>query len=155
MAVTQKLLNHIPTVFRIVCKRSILKMVHDLRKNCKRRVSSLPNFRASHQTSDWSTYNNGVSLELSSRMSQHNTEIVGKMSSSIRIFSFIIVVSLVILHECEGLNKYSAAANKQSIKKAKSESIIGLPTSLRELDKPYRMAKLNLLWSKAKHVSDN
>lgn len=48
------------------------------------------------------------------------------------------------------LNKYSAEANK-----GKYEDPLEFPTSLRELDKPFRMAKLNILWVKAKNVSIN
>lgn len=77
------------------------------------------------------------------------------MSFALRAVSFIVLATLLILHECQGVNKYSAAANKGPIKKAKSEPMGVVPTSLRELDKPYRMAKLNLLWTKAKHVSNN
>ena len=50
---------------------------------------------------------------------------------------------------CEAVNKYSAEANKQ---KDDSNHVL---TSLRELDRPFRMAKLNLLWTKAKHVNKN
>lgn len=48
-------------------------------------------------------------------------------------------------------NKYSAEANKKEPKKG--INVENVLTSLRNLDKPYRMAKLNLLWAKAKHVS--
>ncbi|XP_029046552.1 alpha-2-macroglobulin receptor-associated protein [Osmia bicornis bicornis] len=44
------------------------------------------------------------------------------------------------------LNKYSSEANK-----GKYEDPLEFPTSLRELDKPFRMAKLNILWVKAKN----
>lgn len=68
---------------------------------------------------------------------------------------FVTFGSLLILHECDGHNKYSAEANKKAaVKKVKVAPMPDdVPSSLRELDKPYRMAKLNLLWTKAKHVS--
>lgn len=47
-------------------------------------------------------------------------------------------------------NKYSIEANKP-----KYEDPLQFPTSLRELDKPFRMAKLNILWIKAKNVNIN
>ncbi|KAJ8674115.1 hypothetical protein QAD02_005377 [Eretmocerus hayati] len=57
-----------------------------------------------------------------------------------------IAILLLIAHS-EGLNKYSKEANQP-----KSE--LPSPTSLSELkkmDKPFRMNKLNLIWTKAKH----
>lgn len=57
------------------------------------------------------------------------------------------VCLFLVFNLSEGLNKYSAAVNTP-VKDAPAP----LVTSLRELDKPFRMAKLNLLWSKAKHV---
>ena len=59
----------------------------------------------------------------------------------------IVIFVLSVTYDTEGVNKYSAAANKP-----KDDALAQLPTSLRELDKPFRMAKLNLLWTKAKHV---
>lgn len=57
------------------------------------------------------------------------------------LISFFIVTTA-------SLNKYSAKANH-----VKNEEHAGFPTSLRELDKPYKMMKLNLLWTKAKNVN--
>lgn len=54
----------------------------------------------------------------------------------------------IFFHTTTALNKYSAEANKP-----KYEDPLQFPTSLRELDKPFRMAKLNVLWVKAKNVS--
>jgi hypothetical protein len=46
----------------------------------------------------------------------------------------------------EGLNKYSAEANvKPDITKEP-------PSDFRNLEKPFRMSKLNILWSKAQLV---
>ncbi|XP_012268426.2 alpha-2-macroglobulin receptor-associated protein [Athalia rosae] len=62
----------------------------------------------------------------------------------------LILPVLLSLSSCEsfnhGFNKYSAAVNAPT----EGASILP-PSSLRDLDKPFRMAKLNLLWSKAKH----
>ena len=61
------------------------------------------------------------------------------------------ILVLLIIHYVEGGNKYSKEANK-----AKSKTEFSQPThikELRELDKPFRMHKLNLVWTKAKHVS--
>jgi len=55
---------------------------------------------------------------------------------------------LLLVHTSIGENKYSADANKP--KHADSSQF---PTSLRDLDKPFRMAKLNIVWIKAKNVS--
>ncbi|XP_076248008.1 alpha-2-macroglobulin receptor-associated protein isoform X2 [Calliopsis andreniformis] len=55
-------------------------------------------------------------------------------------------VCILLFHTSTALNKYSAEANKP-----KYEDTLQFPTSLRELDKPFRMAKLNILWIKAKN----
>jgi len=62
----------------------------------------------------------------------------------------ILLISSILLleHTSVGENKYSADANK--FKHADSSQF---PISLRELDKPFRMAKLNIVWIKAKNVS--
>ncbi|XP_046436585.1 alpha-2-macroglobulin receptor-associated protein isoform X2 [Neodiprion pinetum] len=66
---------------------------------------------------------------------------------SVKILNPILVLSLLLgCNLCEGLSKYSSAANAPA-----EDASIYVPTSVRELDKPFRMAKLNLLWSKAKH----
>ena len=51
-----------------------------------------------------------------------------------------------LFHAGAAANKYSAEANKP-----RYEDPLQFPTSLRELDKPYRMSKLNVLWVKAKN----
>ncbi|KAK0178987.1 hypothetical protein PV327_007815 [Microctonus hyperodae] len=77
--------------------------------------------------------------------------------SVISIIIFISFCLTTLFPQCNGLNKYSAEANvekkpnKISKKFDESSSEIPTPTSLKELDKPYRMSKLNLLWTKAKH----
>lgn len=48
-------------------------------------------------------------------------------------------------------NKYSAAANKKPEEPLKLNPTV----DFRTLDKPFRMAKLNMLWSKAQRVSFN
>lgn len=52
---------------------------------------------------------------------------------------------IYFLHYTHSHNKYSSEAN--------APGPDFRPISLKELDKPFRMAKLNLLWSKAKLVS--
>lgn len=80
-----------------------------------------------------------------------------------KITLIFLIFSCTIFVPCTNAeNKYSAAANKpnKSNVKISSKKVppasgdIPVPTSIRELDKPYRMAKLNLLWAKAKHVSN-
>lgn len=63
-----------------------------------------------------------------------------------------VLISLCVLlfHITVAFNKYSEEANKP-----KYEDSLQFPTSLRELDKPFRMAKLNVVWVKAKNVSIN
>lgn len=63
-------------------------------------------------------------------------------------FILLIYLSLLSVRIDAGENKYSAEANK-----AKYVDSSQFPTSLRDLDKPFRMAKLNVLWVKAKNVS--
>ncbi|XP_066594465.1 alpha-2-macroglobulin receptor-associated protein [Prorops nasuta] len=63
-------------------------------------------------------------------------------------YSYIAFISLLctlFINDAVALNKYSAEANK------KKDAFPDFPTSVRELDKPFRMAKLNLLWVKAKN----
>lgn len=57
-----------------------------------------------------------------------------------------VISCLLLVEYSSAYNKYSAEANKP-----KNEGTIQFPTSLRELDKPFRMAKLNILWVKAKN----
>ncbi|XP_012527258.1 alpha-2-macroglobulin receptor-associated protein isoform X2 [Monomorium pharaonis] len=61
-------------------------------------------------------------------------------------FILLINLGLLSIHPSVGENKYSAEANK-----AKHVDSSQFPTSLRDLDKPFRMAKLNVLWVKAKN----
>lgn len=63
-----------------------------------------------------------------------------------RLILSINLVLLMIYTSVEE-NKYSAEANRS--KYADSSQ----PISLRDLDKPFRMAKLNVVWAKAKNVS--
>lgn len=57
----------------------------------------------------------------------------------------------LLIHTSIAHNKYSAEANKP-----KNEDPSQFPTSLRELDRPFRMSKLNILWTKAKnHLTDH
>lgn len=59
------------------------------------------------------------------------------------LFNFVISIT--------GYNKYSKKANEENnnINKNDEEHIDLRPISLKHLDRPFRMAKLNLLWSKA------
>lgn len=62
-------------------------------------------------------------------------------------FRFICLFLALLLHAANShKNKYSAEANNAPGPDFR-------PLSLKELDKPFRMAKLNLLWTKAKLVS--
>ncbi|KAJ8974246.1 hypothetical protein NQ317_016541 [Molorchus minor] len=60
------------------------------------------------------------------------------------ILGVIVLNSFVLLIQCH--NKYSKDANEQ---KQKNENPDFRPVSLKHLDRPFRMAKLNFLWSKA------
>ena len=57
-----------------------------------------------------------------------------------KIIAFLCIYNLI---KTNALNKYSAEAN------IRDEEI----SNFRNLDKPFRMAKLNMLWSKAQLVS--
>ncbi|XP_012163544.1 alpha-2-macroglobulin receptor-associated protein [Bombus terrestris] len=57
-----------------------------------------------------------------------------------------ISLCVLLFHITAAFSKYSVEANKP-----KYEDPLQFPTSLRELDKPFRMAKLNVLWVKAKN----
>ncbi|XP_058792272.1 alpha-2-macroglobulin receptor-associated protein [Phymastichus coffea] len=73
--------------------------------------------------------------------------------SAIKISLISVVLIILLIHCVEGYNKYSEQANKPK-QKQKPKTEFSLPTNikeLRELDKPFRMHKLNLLWTKAKH----
>ncbi|XP_050449602.1 alpha-2-macroglobulin receptor-associated protein [Cataglyphis hispanica] len=58
----------------------------------------------------------------------------------------LINLGLLSIHTSVGENKYSVEANKP-----KDIDSSQFPISLRDLDKPFRMAKLNILWVKAKN----
>lgn len=58
----------------------------------------------------------------------------------------ILSMLCIAFHTSLAVNKYSAKANEP-----KYADSLQFPNSLRELDKPFRMAKLNLLWVKAKN----
>lgn len=60
--------------------------------------------------------------------------------------SLSISLCTLLFYTTIAFNKYSIEANKP-----KYEDPLQFPTSLRELDKPFRMAKLNILWIKAKN----
>lgn len=60
--------------------------------------------------------------------------------------SFVVILLLFLIGLGEGLNKYSAEANVKS-------NFTNEPASdFRNLEKPFRMAKINVLWSKAQLV---
>ncbi|XP_015597936.1 alpha-2-macroglobulin receptor-associated protein [Cephus cinctus] len=69
------------------------------------------------------------------------------MSSAIRMTLVNGLCLLLFVTNTIAENKYSATANKPK----DADSSNPFPVSLRELDRPYRIAKLNLLWAKAKH----
>ena len=62
-----------------------------------------------------------------------------------KVLSFVISVTFLI-GLGEGLNKYSAEAN------IKSDITNEPPSDFRNLETPFRMAKINVLWSKALRV---
>lgn len=62
-----------------------------------------------------------------------------------KVFICLFIGNLLYVVTCH--NKYSAEAN--------TETIDFRPNTLKDLDKPFRMAKLNMLWAKAKIVSEN
>lgn len=69
----------------------------------------------------------------------------------------LVIVALLAAACCEAHNKYSAKANNEHVKKDKvdkpakptKESPFEEMPNFRKLEKPFRMAKLNMLWSKA------
>lgn len=63
-------------------------------------------------------------------------------------FIILLTFGLASIYTTAEENKYSAEANK-----AKNVDSLQFPISLRDLDKPFRMAKLNVLWVKAKNVN--
>lgn len=63
----------------------------------------------------------------------------------------ILLVSFILFTSVYSGNKYSKEAN-QKTGSQNSQNQDDLP-SLRTLQKPFRMAKLNLLWAKAQHVN--
>jgi hypothetical protein len=61
----------------------------------------------------------------------------------------IVIFIIFLIGLGEGLSKYSAESNvKPDITKEP-------PSDFRNLEKPFRMAKLNILWSKAQLVRDD
>ncbi|CAH0553413.1 unnamed protein product [Brassicogethes aeneus] len=64
--------------------------------------------------------------------------------------SAILLLILHLLVCIEAHNKYSENANKPKEEDNADEVVLDLrPSSLKHLDRPFRMAKLNLLWTKA------
>lgn len=63
-------------------------------------------------------------------------------------FILLINLNFLLIQTNAGENKYSAKANEPNYGDSSE-----FPISLRDLDKPFRMAKLNILWVKAKNVS--
>ncbi|XP_011498576.1 PREDICTED: alpha-2-macroglobulin receptor-associated protein [Ceratosolen solmsi marchali] len=59
------------------------------------------------------------------------------------------IILLLLIYYCDGKGKYSQEANKPKVKTEFSQS--KNLKALRELDKPFRMHKINLVWIKAKH----
>lgn len=69
----------------------------------------------------------------------------------IKIIIICLAISITSIVEAKKSNKYSKEANLE--KESSSDDYDFRPISLKHLDRPFRMAKLNLLWSKAVHVS--
>lgn len=64
---------------------------------------------------------------------------------------FMIIAVIFFIQYAKAENKYSEKANKP-----KSKTDFSYPVNLkglRQLDNPFRMHKLNIVWTKAKHVS--
>lgn len=62
----------------------------------------------------------------------------------------LVILVLVSLFSYGGSeNKYSAKANE----KQEGPQILNPTVTFRTLEKPFRMAKINMLWSKAQRVS--
>lgn len=61
-------------------------------------------------------------------------------------FMIVVIFVIYLIGLGEGLNKYSAEAN------VKSDITTEPPSDFRNLEKPFRMAKINMLWSKAQLV---
>lgn len=66
------------------------------------------------------------------------------------VFSLLLVIFLI--HFSEGISKYSEKANKPKPKKTDFSYPVNLK-ELRQIDNPFRMHKLNIVWTKAKQVS--
>lgn len=66
----------------------------------------------------------------------------------------LVLISLTEPSLC-GKNKYSKEANlKSNNNYEKKVQFVDEPNvNIRDINKPFRMAKLNLLWTKAQHVS--
>lgn len=71
---------------------------------------------------------------------------------NLKILVFYIIISTVLLLvNAKTGNKYSKEANSNKEQPVDDHDF--RPISLKHLDRPFRMAKLNLLWSKAVHVN--
>mgnify|MGYP002715783174 FL=1 len=62
----------------------------------------------------------------------------------------IVLIILTMVDFGKSFSKYSAEAN---LKPPDKPWVLNPNVNFRTLDKPFRMAKLNLLWSKAQRVS--
>lgn len=67
-----------------------------------------------------------------------------------KLITLMCLMLCIAFTECH--NKYTKEANKVE-KETENENPDFRPISLKHLDRPFRMAKLNLLWSKAVMVS--
>lgn len=68
-----------------------------------------------------------------------------------KILFFCTIILCIFTIEAKTNNKYSKEANVD--KEVSDDDNDFRPISVKHLDRPFRMAKLNLLWSKAVHVS--
>lgn len=64
-----------------------------------------------------------------------------------KVYSLLLLLSVTGLAVCDHGNKYSKEANSKVLMNEKYDP------DFRNLQKPFRMAKLNLVWTKAQHVS--
>lgn len=68
------------------------------------------------------------------------------MIASIERRLFLLTFCFILMYTSAALNKYSAKANEPEVK-----DFLEYPMSLRDIDKPFRMSKLNIIWMKARN----
>lgn len=69
---------------------------------------------------------------------------MAKISALIALVVFISIAFCIVRCDSKHENKYSAKANEKFVE--------SYDPDFRNLHRPFRMAKLNLVWTKAQHV---